>query len=1257
MNVDSFRLPLRLALLLALAAALTGCAASRTYVHSDYERTPPLPAADSVFQVFLVGNTALRSGEEPAPVLALLRERLRTAGPSSAVVFLGDVSRGTLPDSAAADRAEAEAPLRRLLEAVEGYEGRVVVVPGDRDWASLDALQRTEAFLEARLGGDVNVVLPDAGHPGPAELELAEDLYLVALNTQWWLADEHRPTGEAHDVNAETELDVLLALDDLLKRRDDERVLVVGHHPVYSNGPRGGNFTLRQHLFPLTDLWAPLVVPLPVVGSAYPLYRAFFGARQDLAHPEYEQLRLGLERVFEQHESLIYAAAHEHALQYVPQRGSRRTQHHLVSGGGARGGPVASGQGAAYADGSPGFMTLHYLGDDSVWMEAWTLDGGAPEGRLAFRTKLMDPRPERVDHGLPDDPAAYPDYTDSTVVIAADPSLAAGPIKRFFFGQNYRDVWTAPIALPMLDVGRKAGGLTPLQRGGGFQTTSLRMEGGDGHQYVLRLLEKDPSPLLPPELHGTVAADVAKDQISTGNPYAAAAVPPIARAAGIYYTLPEFVVVPDDPRLGVYRETFAGRSVLFEERAENDESERPNFGNSRDVVSTERMFRELREDNDHRIDQRFFVRSRLVDLLIGDWDRHEDQWRWGEFEPFEIDPTLTGEARTQGKVFRPIPRDRDQAFFRLTGLLPSIAKFFVPGFQDFQEDYGSVLGLTENSVDLDRRLTSELSRADWHEIAHDLQARLTDDVFREAIAAMPDTVQALHGERIFRNLRSRRDQLPEAADDFYELLAKVVDVVGTDKHERFVVNRLGRDSTEVAVHKINKEGEDRGLLYRRVFHHDETHELRLYGLGGQDRFEITGQALGGPYIRVVGGPGDDTFVNSAGDGRVRFYDTLRGNRVERGGARVTLSDAPEVNRYEYEGGYWHPFFRPLPFFGYNDVDGVFLGAGIEFLRSGFRKEPYGGSHFVAANISTLTAAVNARYRGLWIGSVGGWDLRIEGELDSPQTLRNYFGLGNETTADEDLADRFRLRLARAEAYVGLEREIAPGLTLAIGPSTHVAQVLEDGNRATLDSLFTQPGVTGTAFEDYQWYAGGSLLLELERTDRSVNPRQGFDWENRASLHAGLQSASDYYGTLASDLAVYLPIRYAPQLTLALRAGGAYVLGDFPFYEAATLGGTENLRGFRSTRFAGRAALYQSAELRLKLFSVNTYLLPAELGVLGLLDNGRVWTDGEDWTLARGWHQGYGGGLWLSLYNSLLVSGTVATSDEGTLVNVGLGFLF
>jgi hypothetical protein len=40
-------------------------------------------------------------------------------------------------------------------------------------------------------------------------------------------------------------------------------------------------------------------------------------------------------------------------------------------------------------------------------------------------------------------------------------------------------------------------------------------------------------------------------------------------------------------------------------------------------------------------------------MLIGDWDRHYDQWRWAEY-------------KKKGQViYRPIPRDRDQAFQNL----------------------------------------------------------------------------------------------------------------------------------------------------------------------------------------------------------------------------------------------------------------------------------------------------------------------------------------------------------------------------------------------------------------------------------------------------------------------------------------------------------------------------------------------------------------------------------------------------------------
>src|SRR5690606_3465027 len=203
-----------------------------------------------------------------------------------AVVVLGDRLGRPMPDSLAAGRAEAEAALLRIVAAVEGYPGRVVVIPGDRDWGGADALERQADFLAAHLGE--GVFLPEPGRPGPVDLRLADHLVLIALDTEWWLRDpDDRPSGD----DVESELDVLIALTELLAEHDDERILVVGHHPVFSNGERGGHFTLRQHLFPLTDLWRPLYLPLPGLGSVYPLLRSTFGGRQDFSGEDYRELR------------------------------------------------------------------------------------------------------------------------------------------------------------------------------------------------------------------------------------------------------------------------------------------------------------------------------------------------------------------------------------------------------------------------------------------------------------------------------------------------------------------------------------------------------------------------------------------------------------------------------------------------------------------------------------------------------------------------------------------------------------------------------------------------------------------------------------------------------------------------------------------------------------------------------------------------------------------------------------------------------
>ncbi len=1232
-------------LVVTLALLLAACTSSRPYVDEAFDgwqaATPP-ERADLAYRVFLVGDIA--AGEERSG-LDVLAAHLAEAGEAGTVVFLGDQLSRPLPDSLAAERAEAEAPLLDLVEAVQGYPGRVVVIPGDREWQRDETREREADFLAARLGE--RVLVPEDGLPGPVKITLADGIHLLALDTEWWLQDaDDRPTGEIDGEDVESELDVLIALTELLAEYDDDRIIVVGHHPVFSNGERGGHYSLRQHLFPLTDVWGPLYLPLPIVGSVYPLLRSYFGGRQDFSGSDYRTFRQALPAAIEEHDGVIYAAAHEHGLQYTPYRtDALELQHHVTSGGGSRRGSFDGGFGAGFAHASEGFASVQFYDDGTMWLEFWEPSGDRRQGRLAFRTQLEEALREDVDPQVSDavDAAALPDYTDSTVVVRADPGLGAGAVKRFFLGSNYRDAWTAPVPTRVLDLGRDRGGLVPVKRGGGYQTVSLRLKNPEGREFVLRQVRKRPDLLLPVALQGTVAADVFADQISSSNPYGALVVPRLAEAAGIYHTNPELVVIPDDPRLGVYREDFAGTLALFEERPAGDVSDQAHFGGAEDVDSSVKMLRELREDNDTRVDARFYLRNRLFDALIGDWDRHEDQWRWAQFEPFELDPALPADARTQGKVYRPIPRDRDQVFFRLTGVLPRIAQYYIPGLQDFDPDYGNVGGLTENGRELDRRLLSELAREDWQAVARDLQARMTDAVFREALEDWPAEVNALHGERVYRNLQSRRDGLLEFADSWYGLLSRYVDVVGSDKHERFVVERRGEE-TEVTVYKTNKEGENRKGIYRRVFHTRETRELRLYGLGGRDRFETTGE--GDLYVRIVGGPDEDAFADRAEGRREHYYDTRRGNEVEAGDARVTLSDDPDVNRYDPKefGSARRAVF---PVFGYNATDGPTLGFNAVMRTSRFRRRPFGHRHQLAASVATFTGAVTAAYASRWTERAGPFDVVIEADGATPQNVQNFYGLGNETELDRE-AGFYRVRLARAAGAAGLELNLTRGLNFGVLPAAEVTRV-----ERSPDRIVGLPGVADDVFDE-QAFVGGNGLLVLEHADRAVNPRQGFRWENRATVRTGVWNTGDTFGTLASALTAYLSPSLRPQVTLALRVGAEHVAGDFPFYRAASLGGTTNLRGYRSTRFSGRSALWQNAELRLGLGQFRTYAAAGSFGLVGFADNGRVWADGED---SSAWHQGYGGGLWLNLFDLVLVNGTVGVSEEGTFVNVGFGFLY
>ena len=1255
--------PRILVFLVGLLLVLPACTTTRPYVDDLHENWKEhAPASELVYRVFLIGDAGGIAPDQPLPTLTLLQRRLEAAGENAAVIFLGgNAYPAGLSDSTnLSQRLDAERRLQRQLDVIENFAGRVLFLPGHRDWndsepGGLAALARQERFIEDALDRG-NTFLPDEGFPGPVKVDLHDDVRLIVLDTEWWLYEHQKSFGDTGDYDLEEDANFLIQLDDLLKRSRGDNVLVVGHHPLRSNGRYGGRLPARDHLFPLTNIHPALVLPLPIVGSAYPLYvRYLGGSRQDLGHPRYQALREALTQTFYQHANLIYASGHDNSLQFFEDHFlADFPQYHLISGSGSRSVPVGRGREAVFSYGGQGFSTLGYYEDGSVWMEMWRPSDDGADGELLFRQQIQEPARDRVDPGVPTT-VEVPYYSDSTVVEAAGERYAAGPVKTFFLGSHNRQTWATPVELPVLDIGTEAGGLTPLQRGGGHQTLSLRFENDEGQQYVIRTLDKDPSGTVPINLQGTVATDIVQDQIALIQPYGAVIIPPLADAIGVYHTNPKTVYIPDDPRLGIYAETFAGKVALFEERPTGDMSHQPSFGNSRDVVSAHRFYREMNADNDHRVDAHAFARARLFDMLLSDWDRHVDQWRWASFEPYELNPSLEGEARKEGKIYRPIPRDRDFAFNQMTGFLFVFASQFDPRYQDFTENYGSLKGLAWSSLPQDHRLVSPLERQDWINIADSIRAGLTDEVIDAAVRQWPEAVYAIKGEETARYLKIRRDKLTEVAEDFYEIHASVPDIVGSNKHERFEVTRTDNDSTRVVVYKTSKKGEIRREIYRRTFLEDETREIRLYGLDGNDTFVVEGDVGKGIKIRAIGGAGEDTFIDHARVHGVRrlshFYDTETGNTWDVGDeAKLTRSDDdPSVNFYTPQG-FQYNLTKAQFFFGSNEDDGIFIGGGPHFIRQGFRKIPYGASHKIKANIATRTQAVNAVYEGHYVDVFGAWDVLFDAEYFSPNNIRNFYGLGNETENEENDREFYQARLTQARVAPSLYKSTERGAALRLGTFFQWTNVDE-----TADRFVNQPqaGVSANTF-DIQTFIGIDLETTVDARDNLFNPTQGFAWTNLAQFNVGLGNVEDTYLRLSTDLAFYLSPSISPQVTLAGRIGAAHNVGDFPFYSAVTLGGKENLRGFRSTRFAGRTNFYQNVELRLQLFTFSTLLAVGKAGILGFLDNGRVWTDGESSDV---WHQGYGGGLWFELFDALALSAALGSSNDDQTFTLKFGFQY
>jgi hypothetical protein len=390
------RHPRRTALPLAAAAAATACAGHALLATPPAE--PPPPEAIET-TVFLIGDAGAPDPGGDRVLTALAAQVGRAAG-EPLVVFLGDnvYPRG-VPDSGAPERAEAERRLAAQTAVLAGGAGRAraVFLSGNHDWNrgaddGWDRVRNQEQLLARLAPPPAARWLPSGGCPGPAVLEVGARLRLVALDTQWWLHEGPRPES---DCPAGTTGAATAALRAALAQAGGRHVIVAGHHPLASGGVHGGHFSWRQHVFPLRELRSWLWLPLPLVGSAYPLARMSGISPQDLSSGRNEAMRDSLAAAFAAGPPLVYAAGHEHALQVMDgPAGGKGPRHYVVSGGGYFGHTrrVVPVRGSRYAAARSGFVRLELLGDGRVRLVV--VEVTAADAADAF-TMWLDTEPAR----------------------------------------------------------------------------------------------------------------------------------------------------------------------------------------------------------------------------------------------------------------------------------------------------------------------------------------------------------------------------------------------------------------------------------------------------------------------------------------------------------------------------------------------------------------------------------------------------------------------------------------------------------------------------------------------------------------------------------------------------------------------------------------------------------------------------------------------------------------------------------------------
>jgi len=836
----------------------------------------------------------------------------------------------------------------------------------------------------------------------------------------------------------------------------------------------------------------------------------------------------------------------------------------------------------------------------------------------------------------------HAERSDSLVSTAYKKFNEVGKRHRFFFGENYRKEWAADTKLPVIHLSTFRGGLVFIKEGGGNQTHSLRLMDKNGGEWVLRSVEKYPDAILPDALKRTFVDDILTDAMSAQHPYSALVVPIIANAVGVPHAHPVIGIVAPDIVLEPNAKTFEGSICLLEEREPAGKS-----------VSYAEMLDGLNSDNDNSFDSTVFLRAHILDVFIGDWDRHSNQWR---FVP---------EKKGKGKKYIPVPRDRDQVFYTNQGVFPSLESlpFVQPFFEGFNPKIRNVGTFLFTSTLMNARLINQFSYADWMRITNEFVADVTDSVLNVALRQLPESSYELRNEKLMKILKSRRADLPRAMSAYYYFLNRNVFIQTSDKNEFIKIKDTLNNEMQVSIYKLSKEGKIKQPIFSKTYDPSVTKEIRFFIGNGNDSIVIDDRKSD-IKLRFSGKEGPKQFKLIESENKVGIFEKKNSAIFSGDTSRFKKHISNDSANTAIVPGNLFNVLTPLISVGYNPDDGVLFGAevtysrGIDYTSNAFSTRKFTSFQQFGFSHSFATRAFDAKYNAEWLKLIGRADLLIQARVYAPNGTENYFGTGNETSFNKsgNYKQYYRARYSLYKLSTSLRWDMkGKGSSLSVGPSLqyYTFDSTDNIGRYIETSSAVQTYDSNTLSKS-KLHLGIIINYKKDSRNHILLPTKGWFVDVRLQGFAGLNNYSKSFAQLFANLGTYKSLDDNDLLVIADRIGGGATVGNAAFYQSMFIGGQGNLLGYRRNRFAGQYMAYNNLEARLRLASFRNYILPGQLGLIGLYDIGRVWQKEDH---SNQWHNGVGGGVYFAPAQLALFQCVISYSGEGWYPTLTLGFRF